>query len=145
VGMDRHGLEMSETGAEGVRHYERALDALLFFRPDVATESEAARAASPRSPMAHAFAAYLGCLGTEPADVDDARERMAAYLPGLGEVTEREALHLAAARAWIEGDLVLASLVLQEIVAAHPRDALALGGRGVGGGWGGPSTRLLHG
>jgi len=117
---------MSETSAEGVRHYERALDALLFFRPDVASESAAASAASPTSPMAHVFEAYLGCLGTEPVDVAAARERMAAFLPGLGEVTDREAMHLAAARAWIEGDLVSASLLLQEIVAAHPLDTLAL-------------------
>lgn len=126
VNMDRHGLEMSETSVEGVRHYERALDALLFLRPEVATESAAASAASPMSPMAQVFAAYLGCLGTESLHVDQAREEMEAYLPGPGEVTDREAMHLAAARAWIRGNLLLASTVLQEIVAAHPLDALAL-------------------
>ena len=39
---DRHGHRMTDTGAEALEHYERALDDLLFFRPDVARHAQAA-------------------------------------------------------------------------------------------------------
>ncbi|WSY16224.1 tetratricopeptide repeat protein [Embleya sp. NBC_00896] len=117
---------MSGMGSEATRHYERALDALLFFRPEVAAEAEAALAAEPGAPMANALVAYLGLLGTEPADAAAARERLTAFVPTPTRIGGRELAHLAAANAWAAGDIHRAGAILHELVTAHPNDALAL-------------------
>ncbi|MEU0934136.1 tetratricopeptide repeat protein [Embleya sp. NPDC005971] len=124
--VDRHGLDLSGMGPEAIRHYERALDALLFFRPEVGTEVEAALAADPGAPMANVFAAYLGLLGTESRDAAAARERYAAFVPTPTRVGAREVAHLRAADAWLAGDIRRAGDILHELVVAYPRDALAL-------------------
>ncbi|MFJ6791324.1 tetratricopeptide repeat protein [Streptomyces angustmyceticus] len=125
---DRHGHPMSETDAEALAHYEQALDDLLFFRPRVAETSKAVLTASPRSAMGHALTAYLGVLGTEEKDAATARDRFARFRSGLdtGRLTPRERMHLAAATAWLDGDLHGAGRTLGDLTVAYPRDALAL-------------------
>ncbi|MFI6581705.1 tetratricopeptide repeat protein [Embleya sp. NPDC050493] len=124
--VDRHGLEVSGMGPEAIRHYERALDALLFFRPEVITEVEAMLSADPGAPMANVFAAYLGLLGTESGDAAAARARHAAFVPTPTRVGAREVAHMRAADAWLAGDIHRAGDILHEVVVAYPRDALAL-------------------
>ncbi|MGK5732519.1 tetratricopeptide repeat protein [Streptomyces sp. URMC 124] len=119
---------MTFTGADAVRHYEKALEALLFFRSEVVTEAEAAVADSPRSVMGNVLLAYLGLLGTEEKDAAAARKSFEDFRRGvhLSEVTPRERMHVEAASSWLNGDLLGAGRVLGELHVAHPRDALAL-------------------
>lgn len=128
MGTDRHAQAMTYTDADAVRHYEKALDHLLFFREAVGEEAGAAVRASPRSVMANVLTAYLGLLGTEENDAAGARESFGAFLrdTDLAGVTPRERMHVAAASSWLAGDLHRAGRVLGEIGVAHPRDALAL-------------------
>ncbi|MFE1171400.1 tetratricopeptide repeat protein [Streptomyces sp. NPDC058773] len=125
---DRHGHLMSDTGAEALVPYEQALDDLLFFRPTVATAAQSVLAAAPRSVMGQALAAYLGVLGTEEKDAAAARDGLARFRSGLDteRLTPRERMHLAAATAWLDGDLHGAGRILGDLTIAHPRDALAL-------------------
>ncbi|MEU9111112.1 tetratricopeptide repeat protein [Streptomyces sp. NPDC048483] len=125
---DRHGHHMSGTGAEALAHYEQALDDLLFFRPQVAASAQAVLASSPRSVMGQALAAYLGVLGTEERDAAAARKVFAGFRAGLDEeaLTRRERMHLAAAGAWLDGDLHGAGRLLADLTVAFPRDVLAL-------------------
>ncbi|WP_043268619.1 tetratricopeptide repeat protein [Streptomyces sp. CT34] len=126
--VDRHGHTMTDTGAEALRHYEQALDDLLFFRPRIIDTTQALLAAAPRSPMGQALAAYLGVLGTEEKDADRAHERFSRFRADLDadRLTPRERMHIAAATAWLDGDYRTAGRVLGEISVAHPRDLLAL-------------------
>ncbi|MFG2827480.1 tetratricopeptide repeat protein [Streptomyces sp. NPDC048434] len=125
---DRHGHPMSDTGAEALGHYEQALDDLLFFRPRIAETSQAVLAASPRSVMGQALAAYLGVLGTEEKDAAAARDRFVRFRSGLDteRLTPRERMHVAAATAWLDGDLHGAGRTLGDLTVAFPRDVLAL-------------------
>lgn len=125
---DRHGHPMSDTGAEALAHYEQALDDLLFFRPRVAETSQAVLAASPRSVMGQMLAAYLGVLGTEEKDAAAARDRFVRFRSGLDteRLTPRERMHIAAATAWLDGDLHGGGRILGDLSVAFPRDALAL-------------------
>ncbi|MEU5211691.1 tetratricopeptide repeat protein [Streptomyces sp. NPDC020742] len=125
---DRHGHPMTDTGAEAVAQYERALDDLLFFRPQVMASAQSVLVAAPRSPMGHALAAYLGVLGTEEKDAEVARATLAGFRTGLdtGRLTSRERMHLAAAATWLDGDMHGAGRLLGELSVAFPRDALAL-------------------
>ncbi|MGW6271185.1 tetratricopeptide repeat protein [Streptomyces sp. NPDC055060] len=126
--MDRHAHILSGTSDEAARHYERALDALLFFRPEVAGEAQAMLAAAPDSAMAHVFGAYLGLLGTEEKDAADARRSFSAFRRAVdpGGLSSREQMHAAAAQAWLDGDMLRAGEIFAEISIAFPRDALAL-------------------
>ncbi|POX36342.1 tetratricopeptide repeat-containing protein [Streptomyces sp. Ru73] len=125
---DRHGHRMSHTGADALVHYERALDHLVFFRPQVSEAARAALDAAPRSVMTQVLAAYLGVLGTEEKDAAAARASFLRFRSGLDEdgLTPRERMHLAAAGAWLGGDMHRAGRLLGELTVAHPRDVLAL-------------------
>ncbi|WP_055717555.1 tetratricopeptide repeat protein [Streptomyces torulosus] len=125
---DRYGNPLFECTAEAAAHLDRAVEGLLFFRPEFPTAVADAVAASPTAPLAQAFSAYLGVLGTEPRDAAEARRRFTAYADGLDRsaLPRRERMHLAAAEAWLGGDMGTAAHVLEELVVANPRDPLAL-------------------
>ncbi|UQA90895.1 tetratricopeptide repeat protein [Streptomyces halobius] len=125
---DRHGHTMSATGPEALLHYEQALDDLLFFRPRVVESSRSVLAAAPHSAMGQTLAAYLGVLGTEEKDAAAARDSFGRFRSGLDteRLSPRERMHLAAATAWLDGDLHGAGRILGDLTVAFPRDALAL-------------------
>lgn len=125
---DRHAHPMTRTGAEAVRHYEKALDDLLFFREEAGAEVGAMLDASPRSAMGQVFRAYLGLLGTEEKDAAEAATAFRAYRGSATDsgLTPRERMHVEAASSWLDGDMHRAGRVLAELVVAYPRDALAL-------------------
>jgi tetratricopeptide (TPR) repeat protein len=125
---DRYGNRLYECTAEAAGHLDRAVEGLLFFRPDFPDAVQDAVSACPASPLAQAFAAYLGVLGTESRDAVEARHRFAEFSAGLDHsaLPRRERMHMAAARAWLEGDMGRAGQVLEDLVVESPRDPLAL-------------------
>jgi tetratricopeptide (TPR) repeat protein len=125
---DRYGNRLHECTAEAAEHLDRAVEGLLFFRPDFPDAVKAAGAACPASPLAQAFAAYLGVLGTEPGDAARARDRFAGFGAGVDRTSlpPRERMHMEAAEAWLGGDLLWASQILEDLVVECPRDPLAL-------------------
>ncbi|WP_282692358.1 tetratricopeptide repeat protein [Streptomyces sp. CC208A] len=128
MATDRYGNTLHACTPEGAGHLDRAVEALLFFRPEVTPAVEDALAASPDSPDAQAFAVYLGVLGTEHTAAATARARFARWSAGRDtrSLPARERLHLAAAGACLAGDLHGAGDLLEELSLAYPRDALAL-------------------
>ncbi|MFJ7158149.1 tetratricopeptide repeat protein [Streptomyces sp. NPDC101118] len=125
---DRYGNPLHECTPETAGHLDRAVEALLHFSPEVEGAVGDALDSGPASPVAQSFAAYLGVLGTEPRDAAAARQRFDGYVAGtdLPALPLRERLHVAAAGAWLAGDLRRASGLLEELSAAYPTDALAL-------------------
>lgn len=125
---DRYGNRLYECTAEGADHLDRAVEGLLFFRPEFPGAVKDAVLTCPTSPLAQAFSAYLGVLGTEPRDAVEARDRFAAFSAELDQsvLPPRERMHMAAAEAWLGGDMGRASQILEELVVECPRDPLAL-------------------
>ncbi|MEU8524930.1 MULTISPECIES: tetratricopeptide repeat protein [Streptomyces] len=125
---DRYGHAVHNGTSEAAAHLDRAVESLLFFRPEVADAVEDLLKVAPASPLAQAFAVYLGVLGTEPGDAAAARRRFDAFAADVDPtgLPMRELLHMAAAEALLAGDLRRGSALLEEVVVAHPRDALAL-------------------
>ncbi|MFI1809123.1 tetratricopeptide repeat protein [Streptomyces sp. NPDC020422] len=128
MATDRYGHDFHNGTTEAAGHLDRAVEDLLFFRPAVADAVEELLAAAPAAPVAHAFGAYLGVLGTEPADAAAARRRFDAFAAGLDTTAlpPRERLHTAAAARLLAGDLRGGSALLEELTERYPRDALAL-------------------
>lgn len=128
MAADRYGHDVYNGTSEAAGHLDRAVEDLLFFRPEVTGAVDDLLEAAPAAPVAHAFAAYLGVLGTEPAAAADARQRFEDAVAAL-DVTRlppRERLHTAAAESLLAGDLRRGSALLEELTTAYPRDALAL-------------------
>ncbi|MFI8966361.1 tetratricopeptide repeat protein [Streptomyces sp. NPDC053493] len=128
MATDRYGHDLYNGTSEAAAHLDRAVEGLLFFRPEVAGAVGDLLEAAPAAPVAHAFAAYLGVLGTEPADAAAARQRFETFAAGLDTagLPMRERLHTAAAERLLAGDLRRAAALLEELSVACPRDALAL-------------------
>ena len=113
---DRYGLDMAGS-AEAVKHYDRALQHLLRFQPDVVTASEAAIAADPSCVMAKALRAYVGVMSSEWPDTLAAGELVA----GVAGTNDREKAHLCGLSSWVEGDMFAAGRVLDAILAGATR------------------------
>ncbi|MEU6986482.1 tetratricopeptide repeat protein [Streptomyces sp. NPDC046324] len=125
---DRYGNPLHACTEETAAHLDRAVEELLHFRPEVEQAVDDALSSGPASPVAQSFAAYLGMLGTEPGEAVTARQRFDRYVAGVDvpSLPVRERMHLAAAGAWLAGDLHRAGGLLEELSLVYPTDALAL-------------------
>jgi hypothetical protein len=112
--------------AESVAIYDRAIDHLVRFQPEVVDVAAEAAAADPGCLMARVFGAYLALMSTEEGAVAAAREALGPASSGVAPLLPRERAHLAAARTWAAGDMTGAGALLDEISVEHPRDLLAL-------------------
>jgi hypothetical protein len=121
---DRQGLAVS--GGVGVAaRYDVAVDQLLRMHPDTAATIEQLLTDFPTAPMAAALGALSALMGTDPRD----RPSTVAILDAADDIqhlTARESAHLAAASAWVGGDMAAAGMVLDRLVVESPRDILAL-------------------
>ncbi|HEX7116427.1 MAG TPA: tetratricopeptide repeat protein [Steroidobacter sp.] len=122
---DRFGNAVSTRNPKALELYDCAVAELNVYRIDPLATIDAALAEDPSFVMAHCFKA--GVLATtsersEPAmsAAIEAAERNA------GTALERERMHIAAARAWMNGDFALSTKLYGDIVAEYPRDLFAL-------------------
>ena len=120
---DEHGNPTTGS-AEAVDAYDRAIDRLLRFHPDVVDQAVALVADQPGLPMAHALMAYLSLMSTDTPDLPTARDAHAAM--ALLRTNEREAMHTLAVGQWLDGDWLGASRTLDALLARWPADLLAL-------------------
>ena len=114
--------------ATASKHLNRALDALLHFRPSILEHLNAALEHDPSFVLGQATRAYLGVLNMESGPALNARKGWHGFLSEAndGAWLERERLHARAASALVEGDFHGCASTLETILIAHPRDVLAL-------------------
>jgi hypothetical protein len=104
--------------------YERALDQLLRFKPEVVDLAGTLTTEHPEFAMGHALMAYLCLIATDVSELPPARAAHTAMqsVP----LDERATAHAAAIGAWLEGDWNRAAAVLDELLRIWPTDVLAL-------------------
>jgi hypothetical protein len=126
MAVDGRGLEMSGSAA-AVAAYDRAVDHLIRFQPEVVDVSAAA-AEDRGCVLGTVFCAYLALMSTEAGAVAGAEQALSAAPAAVsaGFLLPRERAHLAAARRWVVGDMTGAGAMLAEISVRWPRDLLAL-------------------
>lgn len=122
---DPFGNALSTATAASIEALGRAQEMILAYRADPLAEIDAALAEQPDFAAGHAFRAGLMVMGMERAAAEEAMRSVAAG-EALRHANARERAHLAAARAFAEGDLALAHRRYGEIAAEHPRDLMAV-------------------
>jgi tetratricopeptide (TPR) repeat protein len=119
-------LPVRPTGASDTARdlYDAVLADHQRFIGDPVRRLRAATADSPAFVMAQVFLGYLHAAGTDAATLPAARayHAAAAALPA----NEREAGHVAALGAMVEGRFAGAAALLAKVSEQYPRDALAL-------------------
>jgi len=124
---DRWGAPVRAVDGIAVGLLDQAIEDLVALSGDPVGGADAAIAADGELALARIYRAYLSLYGTSAAGAAEAdtlikplESEPAATLP------QREALHLAAARAWADGDWQRATRSLEQALVADPRDLLAL-------------------
>jgi tetratricopeptide (TPR) repeat protein len=121
---DRWGVQVQAADGAAVLLLDQAIEDLVALAGDPVGGAEAAIAADGTLALARVYRAYLSLYGTTAPGIAEA----AALIKPLeaAPLAPREARHLAAARAWADGDWQAAARALERALLASPRDLLAL-------------------
>jgi hypothetical protein len=122
---DSHGLDLSTDSDAAARAFDHAVAGYIGYRADTGQRVAPLLAADPQFALAHCLKGYLTMLTYKQANVPLAAASLQEARHWSGSVTARERAHIAALAAWIDGEPDRASAVWRQILATHPRDALA--------------------
>lgn len=120
---DEHGNPTSGS-ADAVALYDRGLDRLLRFDPEVVQHATQLVTEHPETPMGQALMAYLLLSSTDRADAVAAREVWDVM--SAASMNDREGAHHRAIGCWVAGDWRGAAKALDGVVERWPGDLLAL-------------------
>lgn len=112
-------------GTEAIALYDRAVDRLLRFHPEVVDLATVLTTEHTQAPMGHALMAYLSLMSTDIADVAAAHHELAA-LEAASTLSAVERGHRDAVAAWARGDWTGAAQILRDLLVQWPTDFLAL-------------------
>jgi len=122
-GLDMHSNPMTGT-RDAIDLYDRAIDRLIRFHPDVLELTGELTGGDVPVPMASAVFAYLNLMSTDADDLSAARSSWQQLTQAT--TNERERAHAAAIGAWLDGDWHGASSQLDDLLTQWPTDVLAL-------------------
>jgi hypothetical protein len=122
-GLDMHSNPMTGT-SDAIQLYDRAIDRLIRFHPDVVELAGELTGDRDPAPMASALFAYLNLMSTDADDLSAARSSWEQL--SQATTNERERAHAAAIGAWLDGDWHGASSQLDDLLTLWPTDVLAL-------------------
>jgi tetratricopeptide (TPR) repeat protein len=123
ITLDAHGNPLSAPPA-AVDLYDRVVDRLVRFDPEVVDLSGELVTEHPDVPMAQVALAYLCLMSTDLGDLEVARS--AAHEAAALPLTNRERAHVEAISAWARGDWLRAQSLLDDLLVEWPTDVLAL-------------------
>jgi tetratricopeptide (TPR) repeat protein len=124
--VDRWGNPVSFADSVAVSALERAILKLHAYQADPIADIDAVLANHPDFAMAHAFRAGVLATAADRAFEPELCKSVAAAEALAAGANERERGHIAAARAWLDGDLERATELWGRTAIAYPRDSLAI-------------------
>lgn len=123
---DERGLKLTSQNQSATLTFNKAVKSFLEYRVAAMSLAKEAAALDPDFCMAHCLRGYFfmvfGTLGV----LDKAKAALAEAERTSLQATSREAHHVRALRAWIEGDLLKANTTWEQILFDNPLDLLAL-------------------
>lgn len=124
--QDSRGIPVSTRNRASVDLYEQALDLSVSYFMDPLARIQSALDAEPTFASGHCLRAALMLMATDRNAVPMLAESIEA-VEALGRrANDRERMHAAAARAWLEGDFARSIQRYGDILLEYPRDLLAL-------------------
>jgi tetratricopeptide (TPR) repeat protein len=125
---DRWGVQVRAGDGAAVVLLDQAIEDLVALGGDPAGGAEAAIAADGELPLARVYRAYLALYASTAEGISEASALIKPLEAEAGAepLPARERHHLAAARAWADGDWQAAARALERALVANPRDLLAL-------------------
>lgn len=139
---DSREVPVSTNSPTALLHLETATRLLAGYSGDPLGAIDAALAADPDLVMGHAFRAAIFVMSAEKAAEPMLREAVEGAEALQAIANDRERAHIAAARAWLDGDFERAIALYGGILVDWPRDLLALQAAHVGDFYLGQSTLL---
>lgn len=126
--LDCRSLAVTAAEEVSARKLDHAITSYLYLRKDALQQVEALRAGDPQCVLAHCLAGYLHMHASKRDAYFRASEALLAAERVVVEscVTDREAQHVRALRAWWEGRLQDALSQWESILTEQPRDLTAL-------------------
>jgi hypothetical protein len=124
--FDSRGVPVSTRNRASLAGYEAAADRFHSYFGDPLATIDGALAADPRFIMGHCLRAGMLLTTTEKGALPLARASVAAAESLSHLANDRERGHIAAARAWLAGDLEGSVERYGAILHDHPLDLLAL-------------------
>jgi len=124
--QDCRGIPVSHADRDTIDALDRLHDQSLGFVGDPATGIGEVLAAHPDFVMGHCFRAGLLTQSMEVRVYDDMLASVRAAEALAATANERERGHIAALRAWVDGDFFGAVQHWEALLTRHPFDLLAL-------------------
>ncbi|HZM48247.1 MAG TPA: tetratricopeptide repeat protein [Burkholderiales bacterium] len=124
--LDRRDVPVSTQNRDSLARYEAAADQFHSYFGDPLATIDDALAADPHFIMGHCLRAGMVLTATDKRALPLARESVKAAESWSHGANDRERGHIAAALAWLAGDLEEAVERYGAILHDHPRDLLAL-------------------
>src|SRR3954467_3505044 len=123
---DIHGEPVSTSDRRSLDRFEHALGLLNGFFADPLPAIDEALEEDPDFVMGHCLRAALMLMAAEKSAEPVLRRSVEAAEGLVSTANTRERGHIAAARAWLEGDFHRAGDLYGQVLLDHPRDLLAL-------------------
>lgn len=123
---DKRGNPVSYSAQSAIDALDQAADMLAAFKADTLGAIDAVIAEHPDFALAHAMRAGALATATDKAFEGEALSSLKAAEALAGQANEREGLHIAACRAWLDGDLNQGVELWGKASMLYPRDLTAL-------------------
>jgi len=124
--MDCRGVPVSTNDRASLDGFERALKLLNGYFADPLATIDGVLARDPDFVLGHCFRAALMAMSTERAAVSELRCSLEAAEERTGAANGRELGHIAALRAWLDGDFQRTADLYGRLLIEYPRDLFAL-------------------
>lgn len=123
---DKRGNPVSYGSQDAIERLDRVFDMLHAYQADPLAEVDAIIAEHPDFALAHAFRAGALATATDKAFEPELIKSVSAAEGLVRKANDRERLHIAACRAWLDGAWERAVEAWGRASIGYPRDLLAL-------------------
>lgn len=124
--IDQRGCPYSAHAPETIRRYEKAVGLMNAYQADPIAEIDSLLAEQPDFVMGHAFRAGAIGLASDKMFEPEVARSVAAAEALTASANERERGHIAAVRAWLDGNWAGAAEAWGRVALAYPRDIVAV-------------------
>lgn len=123
---DSRGVLYSTHSRPALDRFEAALDRANSYFGDPFEPVDEALGHDPEFAMGHCLKAGVMCMATEKALEPAIRENLERAEALWSTANDRERGHMAAVRAWLDGDFTRAVELYGDVALAYPHDLLAV-------------------